>query len=222
MFIKRKCTLTSLSPPGFKSFPLFLVELSVPVERAAHFCCLWVTPGEKLVTALHMEAGSRRCFPFSELLCCTVEVQLLLAAAWDCDGGKRRRGESRVPFSESSADLEVMQGSSQSTPHQHTHTRSFLLSQPHTHTHKLSHSHKKREAMRKGRWEIGVRDGGRWGGLGADRVRKRGVKSAEQMRGRCVMISYRAGRYQEAVWGFMVAFMLCQLGPFWTTGKPIS
>lgn len=27
------------------------------------------------------------------------------------------------------------------------------------------------------------------------------------------MISYRAGRYQEAVWGFMVAFMLCQLSP---------
>lgn len=99
VFIKRKCTLTSLSPPGFKSFPLFWVEMRLLQLKEWHnsAACEWhLGRNWWLFFISRLAAGGAS--PFSGL-CCTVDVQLLLAAVWDSDrGGKRRRGKAEFLF----------------------------------------------------------------------------------------------------------------------------
>lgn len=90
--------------------------------------------------------------------------------------------KSRDAFCESSADLEGVQGSSQST-HRHTHSPLFsltvILSPKHTHTQNC-HFHTKKAST-----QGGERPGSEMGEM--RRIRggwseKRGVKSAEHMR----------------------------------------
>lgn len=118
--------------------------------------------------------GSRRCFP---LLRAAVWQRRSTAPPCHCvwfwcrrgEGGLQR-GESRVSFCESSADLEGEQGSSQSRKDAATTHSLFLLFQPHsslllhTHAHTNCHSHINEIRCARGGERQGSEMGGRWGG----------------------------------------------------------